>query len=43
LTLVKRIVTHYCAGDKIGKNEMGVACGERRGEVLVAKLEGKDH
>jgi hypothetical protein len=38
--------THYCAGDKIGTNEMGAACspyGEGRGvyRVLVWKPEGK--
>jgi hypothetical protein len=38
--------THYCAGDKIEKNEMGGACsadGEGRGvcRVLVGKPEGK--
>jgi hypothetical protein len=38
--------THYCAGDKIEKNEMGGACsadGEGRGvyRVLVGNSEGK--
>ena len=40
------ILTQYCAGDKIEKNEMGWACGAYgRGEgvcrVLVGKLEGR--
>ena len=40
------LLTQYCAGDKIGKNEMGRACGtmeEGRGvhKVLVGKPEGK--
>jgi hypothetical protein len=39
-------LTHYCAGDKIEKNEMGGACssdGEGRGvyRVFVGKPEGK--
>jgi hypothetical protein len=38
------LLTHYCAGDKIKKNEMGVVCsadGEERGvcRVLVGKYE----
>jgi hypothetical protein len=38
--------THYCAGDKIEKNDMGGACssdrgGERRVQGLVGKPEGK--
>jgi hypothetical protein len=42
------LLTHYCAGDKIEKNEMGGPCrsdGEGRGvyRVLVRKPEGKDH
>ena len=40
------LLTKYCLGDKIEKNEMGGACsayGERRGvyRVLVEKPEGK--
>jgi hypothetical protein len=40
------ILTHYCAGDKIEKNEMGghvSRMGEERGvyRVLVGKPEGK--
>jgi hypothetical protein len=40
------LLTHYCAGDKIEKNEIGWACstyGERGGiyRVLVGKPEGK--
>jgi hypothetical protein len=40
------LLTQYCAGDKIEKNEMGGACtayGEGRGvyRVLVSKPEGK--
>jgi hypothetical protein len=40
------LLTHYCAGDKIEKNEIGGACsayGEGRGVygVLVGKHEGK--
>jgi hypothetical protein len=40
------LLTQYCPGDKIEKNEMGGACsvyGERRGvyRVLVGKSEGK--
>ena len=40
------ILTEYCAGDKIEKNEMGWACGLYGGErgayrVLVGKPEGK--
>ena len=40
------LITQYCAGDKIEKNEMGGACrayGEGRGvyRVLVGKPEGK--
>jgi hypothetical protein len=40
------LLTHYCAGDKIEKNEMSRDCsayGERRGvyRVLVGKPEGK--
>jgi hypothetical protein len=40
------LLTHWCAGDKIKKNEMGGACsavGEERGvyRVLVRKPEGK--
>jgi hypothetical protein len=37
-------LTHYCAGDKIEKNEMGVACNsEGRGvyRVLVGKPDGE--
>ena len=26
-TILKEILTQYCAGDKIEKNEMGWACG----------------
>jgi hypothetical protein len=41
-----QLLTQYCSGDKIEKNEMGRACstyGERRGvyRVLVGKPEGK--
>ena len=37
------LLTQYCAGDKIEKNEMGWACGEERGvyRVLVGNLEGR--
>ena len=40
------LLTQYCAGDKIEKNEMGWACGgmgEERGvyRALVVKPEGK--
>jgi hypothetical protein len=40
------LLTKYCSGDIIEKNEMGGVCstyGERRGiyRVLVAKPEGK--
>jgi hypothetical protein len=40
------LISHYCAGDKIEKNEMGGACSsgvEGRGvyRVLVGKPEGK--
>jgi len=40
------LLTKYCKGDKIEKNEMGAACrayGEGRGlnRVLVGKPEGK--
>jgi hypothetical protein len=35
------LLTQYCAGDKIEKNEMGVWGEERRIEVLVGKPEGK--
>ena len=40
------LLTQYCAGDKIEKNEMGWACGANgRGEgvyrVLVGKPEGR--
>ena len=40
------LLTQYCSGDKIEKNEMGMACstyGERKGvyRVLVGKPEGK--
>jgi hypothetical protein len=41
------LLTEYCAGDKIEKNDMGGACSmygrERRGvyRVLVEKPEGK--
>ena len=40
------LLTQYCAGDKIEKNEMGGACGTYGGEervyrVLVGKPEGK--
>ena len=40
------MLTQYCAGDKIEKNEMGGGCstyGEKRGvkRVLVGKAEGK--
>jgi len=42
------LLTQYCSGDKIEKNEMGGACStydERRGvfRVLVGKPEGKGH
>jgi hypothetical protein len=41
------ILTHYCAADKIEKNEMSEACssdGDRRGEyrILVGKPVEKD-
>ena len=40
------LLTQYCAGDKIEKNEMGWACGAYGGgegvcRVLLGKLEGK--
>ena len=40
------LLTQYCAGDKIEKNEMGWACGSYGGgegayRVLVGKPEGK--
>jgi len=40
------LLTQYCAGDKLEKNEMGWACGamgEERGEyrVLLGKPEGR--
>jgi hypothetical protein len=40
------LLTHYCAGDKIEKNEIGETCrsdGQKRGvyRVLVGKPEGK--
>ena len=39
------LLTQYCAGDKIEKNEMGGACGTYGGrgvyKVLVGKPEGK--
>jgi hypothetical protein len=40
------LLTQYCAGDEIEKNEMGVACsvyggGKRLYRVLVRKPEGK--
>jgi hypothetical protein len=40
------MLTHYCAGNKIEKNEMGGACrayegGERRVRVLVGNPEGE--
>ena len=40
------LLTQYCAGDKIEKNEMGWACGAYGGgegmyRVLVGKPEGK--
>jgi hypothetical protein len=43
---VSVLLTHYCAGDKIDKNEMGGACntdGNGRGvyRILVGKPEGK--
>ena len=42
------LLTQYCSGDQIEKNEMSRACsayGERRGvyRVLVGKPEGKNH
>jgi hypothetical protein len=44
--LLSVLLTHYCAGDKIEKNEMGAACSsgvEGRGvyRVLVGKPEVK--
>ena len=46
IKVVSALLTQYCLGDKIKKNEMGGACcmyGERRGvyRVLVGKPEGK--
>jgi hypothetical protein len=31
LTNARKVVTHYCAGDKIEKNEMGGACSSEEG------------
>jgi hypothetical protein len=41
------LLTHYCAGDKIEKNEMGWACssdeeGERRVEGIGGETWGKE-
>ena len=42
------LLTKYCAGDKIKKNEMGGACSaygveERCIQVVVGKPESKNH
>jgi hypothetical protein len=42
------LLTQYCSGDKIKKNELGRACSTCGGEesayrVLVRKSEGRDH
>jgi hypothetical protein len=41
------LLTHYCAGDKIEKNEMGGACstyggGKRRVQGFVGETYGKE-
>jgi signal transduction histidine kinase len=39
-SIIRLILTHYCAGDKIEKNEMGGACSTIGGEKRIVQVFG---